>query len=155
MKSITTDVLIIGEGLTGLSLAFFLRNLNIKVKIIEANANVGGRINTKYNTNQAPVELGATWLIEQQTNILSLLKALDIPVFQQYYGNTAIYQPNNSQATQLVQLPPNSSVSYRVANGTYTIIKTLAEKLEENTIVCNQSVNSIKLLFNGLVANTN
>lgn len=155
MKTTETDVLIIGAGLTGLTLAYRLRQLNVKVKILEARHTIGGRINTKYNTNQAPIELGATWLIEQQVNALALLKELDIPVFKQYYGDTAIYQPNKMQAAQLVKLPSNNSVSYRVTNGTYSIIKTLAEKLEKNTVICNQNVESIKLLSDGIQAKTN
>ena len=155
METIKTDILIIGGGLTGLTLAYYLKSINIKVKILEANNTVGGRIKTQYNTNQAPIELGATWLIDQQTNALALLKALDIPVFEQHYGNTAIYHPNQDQAAQLVQLPPNNAASYRVANGTYSIIKALEQKLDTNTIACNQIVQSIKLLPNGLEAKTN
>ena len=154
METIQTDVLIIGGGLTGLTLAYYLKSINIKVKILEANNTVGGRIKTQYNTNQAPIELGATWLIDQQTNALALLKALDIPIFEQHYGNTAIYHPNQDQAAQLVQLPPNNAASYRVANGTYSIIKALEQKLDTNTIACNQIVQSIKLLPDGLEAKT-
>lgn len=154
MKVTKTDILIIGGGLTGLTLAYYLKNLNISVKIIEARSTIGGRIKTKYNTNKAPIELGATWLINQQISALSLLKELNIPVFEQYYGTTAIYHPNQTQASQLVQLPTNNSVSYRVKNGTYSIIKALAEKLYKNTIQCNQSVHSIKLLPESLEVNT-
>ncbi|AUC81859.1 amine oxidase [Lacinutrix sp. Bg11-31] len=155
METIKTDILIIGAGLTGLTLAYYLKNANIKVKVLEANNAVGGRIKTQYNTNQAPIELGATWLIDQQTNALALLKALDVPVFTQHYGNTAIYHPNQNQAAQLVQLPANNSISYRVVNGTYSIIKALEQKLDTNTIACNQTVQSIKPFTNGLEANTN
>ena len=155
MKTINTDVLIIGAGLTGLTLAYYLNKLNIEVKIIEANSTVGGRIDTKYKTNLAPIELGATWLVDQQTNALTLLKEVGISVFEQHYGNTAIYQPNPNQAAQLVQLPKNDSVSYRVKNGTYSIIKTLAERLNKNTIACNQTAHAIKLFANCLEAKTN
>lgn len=114
MDTIKTDLLIIGAGLTGLTLAYYLKNLNISFKIVEARSTIGGRINTKYNTNQAPIELGATWLIDQQTAALTLLKALDLPIFKQYYGSTAIHQPNKTQAAQLVKLPENSASSYRI-----------------------------------------
>ncbi|WP_262494968.1 flavin monoamine oxidase family protein [Lacinutrix algicola] len=75
-------------------------------------------------------------------------------MFEQHYGNTAIYHPNQDQAAQLVQLPPNNAASYRVANGTYSIIKALEQKLDTNTIACNQIVQSIKLLPDGLEAKT-
>lgn len=154
MKITKTDVLIIGAGLTGLTLAYLLRKLNIKVIILEANDTIGGRIKTKYKKNLAPIELGATWIIDQQVNALNLLNELKIPVFEQYYSNTAIYHPNKMQAAHLVQLPPSNSVSYRVTNGTFSIIKSLEEKLQKNTILSNQSVQSIKLLSDGLEAKT-
>lgn len=150
MNTFKTDILIIGAGLTGLTLAYYLKDLNISFKITEARPTIGGRIKTKYNTNQAPIELGATWLIEQQVAAIKLLKELNIPVFKQYYGKTAIYQPNQMQAAQLVKLPENNAVSYRVENGTYSVIKALAEKLPENSIDCNQSVQSIKTHNGGL-----
>ncbi|WP_034057940.1 flavin monoamine oxidase family protein [Lacinutrix jangbogonensis] len=155
MKTIKTDVLIIGGGLTGLTLAYLLKSINIKVKVLEANSTIGGRINTKHNTNQAPIELGATWLIDQQFNALALLKELGISVFKQHYGNTAIYHPNKTQAVQLVELPENNLVSYRVTNGTYSIIKSLSERLSENTITCNQKILTIKLLADDLEASSN
>lgn len=154
MKTIKTDVLIIGAGLTGLTLAYYLKKSNMAVKVIEARHAPGGRIKTKYHTHHAPIELGATWLMEQQPSALSLLKALHIPVFEQQYGRTAIYHPNHTQDPQLVELPENNSVSYRVKGGTYSIIKALAETLSEGTITYNQSLHSITLLANGLQANT-
>ncbi|WP_044404187.1 FAD-dependent oxidoreductase [Lacinutrix sp. Hel_I_90] len=154
MKTIKTDVLIIGAGLTGLTLAYYLKNSNLSVTIVEARTILGGRIKTQYNTNQAPIELGATWLIDQQVSALSLLKALDVPVFEQQYGTTAIYHPTASQAPQLVQLPLNNSVSYRVKGGTYAIIGALAERLSENTVQYNQNIQTIKLVADGLEAST-
>ena len=150
MNTFKTDILIIGAGLTGLTLAYYLKDLNISFKITEARPTIGGRIKTKYNTNQAPIELGATWLIEQQVAAIKLLKELNIPVFKQYYGKTAIYQPNQMQAAQLVKLPENNALSYRVEDGTYSVIKALAKKLPENSIDCNQSVQSIKTHNGGL-----
>lgn len=46
MDTIKTDLLIIGAGLTGLTLAYYLKNLNISFKIVEARSTIGGRINT-------------------------------------------------------------------------------------------------------------
>ncbi|MFP4846172.1 flavin monoamine oxidase family protein [Winogradskyella sp. PE311] len=155
MKTINTDVLIIGAGLTGLALGYYLRMLNISVTIVEARSHIGGRINTKYNKNQAPIELGATWIIKDQTNTFALLKELKIPVFEQYYGETAIYQPNQTQAAQLVKLPTNNSVSYRVSNGTFSIIDKLYDSLKENVVKCDQNIQSINLLNDTLVAITN
>lgn len=42
-----SDILIIGGGLTGLTLAYLLRTKKVKVKVIEARERLGGRIFTK------------------------------------------------------------------------------------------------------------
>ena len=155
MTTQNTDVLIIGAGLTGLTLAYLLKDLNIKTTIIEANNRIGGRIITRRNTNEAPVDLGATWLVPQQTNVLNLLKALNIEVFEQYYGKTAIYQPNPTKQPQLVSLPNHDSVSYRITNGTQTLIETLKNQLDHTTIQTNTNAVSIQLKAENLEVQTN
>ncbi|WP_281847626.1 flavin monoamine oxidase family protein [Olleya namhaensis] len=155
MTTKNTDVLIIGAGLTGLTLAYLFKSLNLKTTIIEANTRVGGRIVTKRNTNEAPIDLGATWLVPQQTNVLNLLKSLQIDVFEQFYGSTAIYQPDPSKQAQLVSLPNNDSVSYRIKNGTQTLIKTLTDQLDQTSIHIDTSAISIQLKAEYLEVKTN
>lgn len=152
MKQLTTDVLIIGAGLTGLTLAYLLQKSNINVLVVEARKRLGGRILTKYNTNEAPIELGATWLIDEQAEALELLKTLNISVFEQYYGDTAIYHPNGVTSPQMVQLPKSNSKSYRVAGGTSTIISALANLIDSNVIKTNQIIKEIKLESKGINA---
>lgn len=154
MKTKHTDILIIGAGLTGLTLAYYLKTLDIDVKIIEGRNKLGGRIYTKYNNKQAPIDLGATWLIRQQTSALKLLKSLNIDLFEQDYGNTAIYQPNKMQAAQLVKLPANNNASYRIKNGTYSVIKALSDHLPKDTITLSQKVHTIETINNGLLTRT-
>jgi len=154
MKTTNLDVLIIGGGLTGLTLAYYLKKYELSIKIIEARSRLGGRICTTYNTEQAPIELGATWLIAQQTLALNLLKELNIEIFNQHYGNTAIYQPQANQQAHLVQLPANDSVSYRIKNGTQSLITALAEALPQDIIECDQKINSIQHVDTGLIAIT-
>lgn len=150
MQTTQTDVLIIGAGLTGLTLAYLLKQNGIDFTIIEARNRLGGRIHTKYNNKEAPIELGATWLIDQQTSALKLLKDLNISVFEQHYGKTAIYHPNGSKTAQLVQLPQNNSKSYRVSNGTFSLIEALSQKLDDDKIKINETINSIKLVSKGI-----
>ena len=154
MKTIKTNVLIIGAGLTGMTLAYYLQKINVNVKIVEARNRLGGRIYTKLNPKQAPIELGATWLIPQQNSMLNLLKELNIDVFTQHYGKTAIYQPNPNQAAQLVQLPASDNVSYRIKDGTQSIINALENTLIENTILLNQNIETIRSENNILLAKT-
>ena len=57
----TTDVLIIGAGVAGLTAAHELCTAGLHVTILEARDCIGGRILT-HHTKQYPVELGAEFV---------------------------------------------------------------------------------------------
>ena len=84
MKIVQTDILIIGAGLTGLTLAYLLRDSAFKVKIVEARGRVGGRINTLYSDKLPALEMGATWLGKKHTALVQLLETLGIGIYEQY-----------------------------------------------------------------------
>ncbi|WP_286591479.1 NAD(P)-binding protein [Sphingobacterium sp. N143] len=54
-------ILIIGGGLSGLTLAHLLFKRNIQATILEAAPRLGGRIHTQIGKLDTPLELGATW----------------------------------------------------------------------------------------------
>lgn len=144
MKTNTTDILIIGAGLTGLTLAYYLKQVNITAAIVESRSRIGGRISTIYNTNQAPLDLGATWLMHSHSELKHLLQKLGLSVFEQYYGNTAIYEPHTSTPAQLVNLPKSNAPSYRIVDGTLSLIKALANTLEPHQIITSCTISSIQ-----------
>jgi len=144
MKKAESNVVIIGAGLTGLALAYLLRNEDISVNIIEARDRVGGRIHTKYNDISTSIDLGATWLGEKHKALLSLLKELNIEIFQQVLGETAVYEPMSINPPQIVKLPPNNDPSYRIQGGTSRIIRKLVHEVDSDRIYLNQKVISIE-----------
>jgi len=139
-----SDVIIIGAGLTGLTIAYLLKNQNINVQILEARDRIGGRILTKYKDGTVPMDMGATWLGRKHSHLNQLLKELDIDVFIQEMGSTAVYEPISTSPPQLVQLPPNSDPSFRIKGGSSALINALFEHLDENQIHYNQVVKSIE-----------
>ncbi len=144
MKIIETDILIIGAGLTGLTIAYLLRKRNLTVHIVEARARVGGRIHTKYSETLAPQEMGATWFGKNHTALIDLLKELNIEIFKQELSDKAIYEAISTSPPQLVSLPPNNDPSFRVQGGTTTLINALVNELDTNSILLNQAIKSIE-----------
>ena len=68
------DIIIIGAGLTGLALAYFLRDKKLSIRILEARDRIGGRIHTVREKGLTPMEMGATWLGKKHvTLVLSLI----------------------------------------------------------------------------------
>lgn len=146
------DILIIGAGLTGLTLAYLLRTESVNVQLLEARERIGGRIDTGRLTQHAPVEYGATWLGKKHTALSTLLEDLDLSVFEQRLGDTAIYEPISTSPPQLVKLPPNDEPSYRIQGGSSTLINTLSQQLANNcSIHTGQVVKAITLTDENVV----
>ncbi len=144
MKNVSNKkIIIIGAGLTGLAIAYYLRQSDLDIKILEARSRTGGRIFTKRAVSIAPIELGATWLGKAHTELIGLLKELNIEIFEQKFGDRAIYEPISTSPPQLVRLPPNNDPSFRIKGGTDRIIQALESALDSGQIETAQEVKSI------------
>ena len=139
------EVVIIGGGLTGLLLAFRLKQKGIEFCVLEARDKIGGRIQTLYTQDQAPLEMGATWLGKKHSELNKLLNELSIETFVQELGDKAIYEPMSISPAQLVELPPNSDPSYRIVGGSSTLINKLADKIGAQNILLSSVVTSLEL----------
>ncbi len=144
MKPIASDIIIIGGGLTGLTLSYFLSKKGINIIILEARARLGGRILTNHKDDRAPIEMGATWFNNSHTALNSLLTELSLEKFEQELGQEAIYEPTANSSPQLVALPENQEANYRIKDGTTRLINTLNRFIHKDHIYLNHQVNSIQ-----------
>ena len=55
------DILILGAGLCGLTLAYRLQQAGKAVRVLEARQRIGGRMETIAAKDGTPIEMGATW----------------------------------------------------------------------------------------------
>ena len=150
----TKDILIIGAGLTGLALAYFLKGKGFRIIILEGRNRTGGRILTVTN-NETPLEMGATWISPQHTQLLGLIKELKLDIFEQKLGKTAIYEPTANSPHQLVPLPQNQEPSYRIKGGSNLLINSLAQQIETTDVIMGCVVISIEESEDFLLVNTN
>ncbi len=134
------DVIIIGAGLSGLTTALALGKEGIDFKIIEGRDRAGGRINTL----SGPLEMGATWLGNQHTHLLQLLRELRLEVFPQHTRGQIAYEVSNFQPIQYFDLPPGQAPSYRIKGGSSQLINTLIEKLKKDSIEYQAEVTSLR-----------
>lgn len=153
-ERLTTDVLIIGGGLSGLCLQYLLEKANFTSRIVEARDRLGGRILTTENAGSPPIEMGATWLGKKHKQLNSLLEELGLEIFPQRLGKTAIYEAISTSPHQLVSLPPNEEPSFRIKGGSSRLIETLASKIASNHIYLEQKVLSIKEEKDSLLVET-
>ena len=81
------DVVIIGAGLSGLTAAVTLQEAGISVQVLEADAQIGGRIRSVRDgaSTQAVADLGPTWVWPKyQPVVARWLSKLDIKTFDQF-----------------------------------------------------------------------
>jgi len=148
------SILIIGAGLTGLALNYFLRDSAFNITILEARERIGGRIHTVYSDEQSPLEMGATWLGRKHTSLIALLEELEIDIFEQEIGRHAIFHPVSTSPPYLSQLPENNDPSYRIRGGTSSLINRLAEFVKEGRLSTGVAVSSIEARGKKLVASS-
>ncbi|MBB4078477.1 monoamine oxidase [Lewinella aquimaris] len=148
------DVAIIGAGLSGLTLAYRLRNSGQSVLVLEARDRIGGRIETLYGPGTAPLEMGATWLGRKHTALWDLLKEIGLEVFPQRQGEYAVYEADHRRPAQLVRLPPNPEPSFRIRGGSGALIEALAEAVGPDRIRLNQPVRKLTNTPDGVVIAT-
>lgn len=154
MDSKIHEHIIIGAGLTGLTVAYLLKKKGIAALVLEARDRIGGRILTRYKENEPPIEMGATWLGQKHQSLNNLLNDLGIEIRAQVLGQTAIYEPISTSPHQIVQLPPNTDPSFRICGGSSVLIDTLAGFLDATQIQLKQAVDSIQLEEETILINT-
>lgn len=148
-------VVIIGGGLSGLTLAYLLGKKGIQAQILEASPRLGGRIQTIKGKNDTPLELGATWFSDIHPNLLELIDELGLQKYPQFSRGISFFKTKSFEPAQQFFVPEAESSSYRIAGGTQSLIERLSKNIEPKNITLNAKVNSIKEFNDELLIETN
>jgi len=133
-------IVIVGAGLSGLTIAYLLQKSGYPSTILEARNRLGGRIHTLRKNGEAPVELGATWFGNQHGHLIELMHELGLERAKQHIGGEVFYEMNSMSSPQLVHLPPGNEDTFRLKYGTDSLINVLAEKLWKDSLVKTDTV---------------
>lgn len=148
-------ILIIGGGLSGLTLAYLLSKRNIKTTILEASSRLGGRIQTVTGSLATPLELGATWFSDMHPNLLFLIDELGLKKYPQFSKGVSLFQTKSFEPPQKFFVPEAESPSYRLAGGTQMLIDTLAHQLSGDTLRLDTKVTAVKEVEKSIIVKTN
>lgn len=92
--------IVIGAGFAGLAAARRLTDHGFDVVVLEARRRIGGRVWTDRSLG-APVELGASWLEQQDLNPLTpLARQLGLQLLTSDFESTALYDRNGERFDQ-------------------------------------------------------
>jgi len=127
-----TDVVVIGAGISGLSVADQLVRAGRTVTVLEARDRVGGRL------LGSPLDLGASWFWPGEHRVPALAHRLGIETFDQYRDGDAII--DDLTGVQRYPGNPIDVPAHRIVGGTASLAAALADQLPPGTIHFEQPV---------------
>lgn len=142
----TKPVTIIGAGLAGLYCGYLLQQRKIEFTIVEASSRLGGRIlcepHSSQTKNQLKVDLGPAWFWPHQTEMMTLMKILQVEYFEQYNQGDALFEADAQSRVE--RFTPSYLESFRVLGGMQRLIDKLVNELPVDCVELNRAVNKIE-----------
>ncbi len=136
-----THVLIIGGGLSGLTLANRLQQASVDWQLLEARHRWGGRILSEIIDGQG-YDLGPAWFWPGQPRMEALVSSLGLSRFDQAYQGDLLYQDENGQV-QRGQGFASMQGSWRLKGGLGKLIEQLVSRLPAERLHLNAPVSGI------------
>ncbi|GAB2450583.1 putrescine oxidase [Conyzicola lurida] len=90
MRQLHCDVVVIGAGATGLTIATDLEKAGLSTIVVEARDRVGGRLRTE-TVEGAVLELGGQWVSPDQAGLIATLDELGLETFERYRDGDSVY----------------------------------------------------------------
>src|SRR5437588_11061386 len=91
------QVLILGAGMAGAAAAYWLRKFGISALVLEARDRVGGRIWSSFRWPDAPIDLGAAWLVDPSHSPLTpFTSAFNIKTVATNFFNYQMFRTNGA-----------------------------------------------------------
>ncbi|GAA4962451.1 NAD(P)/FAD-dependent oxidoreductase [Kineococcus glutinatus] len=97
----STDVVVIGAGVTGLTAATRLRRAGLSVRVLEARDRVGGRLHTDV-VDGVPLEIGGQWVSPDQDALIETLAELGLETFSRFRDGDSVYVGPDGTARRFI-----------------------------------------------------
>jgi monoamine oxidase len=134
------EVLVLGAGVAGLTMARYLARAGREVRVVEASARVGGRT-LNLTVGEQTFDLGATWVWDHETAIHGLLNELGIATFAaRERGEDLVDQATGPRR---VRFPASGSPERRIVGGTHAVARALADDLPRGVLQLNREARRI------------
>ncbi len=156
LSSFDCDVVVVGAGLCGLSIAHLFNRKKLKVLVLESRANPGGRVRSVRDghTGEALGDLGPTWVWPAYQPLLQRwLDTLAVSTVAQFSGDNSLIETSPESEPQLDPVPSHMG-AFRIDSGTSTLIDVLCESIGQDSIRVSQAVQKIEPIDGGVLVHT-
>ncbi|MFT5446832.1 MAG: monoamine oxidase [Gammaproteobacteria bacterium] len=151
-----TDVLIVGGGLAGLSLADQLERSGRDYLLVEARHRLGGRILSlpaqSADDESIRYDLGPTWFWPGQPKMARLVNELNLDIFEQYSDGKLVFQDRNG-AVQSDLEHSTTAGSLRISGGIEQLIDKLSERIPTRRLRVSSRLTKLLLADDWIDAN--
>ena len=147
-----TDVLIVGGGLAGLSLAEALHSAGRNFLLLEARDRLGGRIKAAQQGDSF-FDLGPAWFWAGQPRIAALIERFGLKRFDQFSQGDLIFEDEHGQVQRGRGHAPMQG-SFRLDGGVSLLTDMLADALSDGCVKNGQAVQSMTLDGNVVTVQT-
>lgn len=128
-----SEVLVVGGGVCGLRLAGLLAEQGIPHRLAEARPTLGGRVRTqRYEDPPGYADLGPAWVWPHQPRILTRLRELGLPTFEQYTAGELVFEDREGRVQRHAMATMGGSL--RVEGGLVRLVDALAAKLDASGV---------------------
>ncbi|MBV7316369.1 FAD-dependent oxidoreductase [Shewanella sp. NIFS-20-20] len=134
------EVVIVGAGLSGIYAAYLLQQQGIKVTVLEAAAQAGGRIQVfspaEKGDAKAHFDLGPAWFWPQMNPIFQrLVSQFSLHSFRQFDQGDSLVELDKNKAPRVQSSPYSSAPSaYRLQGGMLSLVTALMQTLAPQTL---------------------
>ncbi|WP_425039778.1 flavin monoamine oxidase family protein [Primorskyibacter sp. S187A] len=147
-----TETLILGAGLSGLSLAVDLSERGRACHVLEARDRIGGRILTT-GAGDGAFDMGPAWFWGGQPRLAARLERLNLRQFEQYASGALSFEDEHGHVERVGGMSSMEG-ALRIEGGAARLTEALAARLPAGALTLSAHVTSIARHAHGIRAET-
>ena len=149
----TSEVLVVGAGLSGLVAATTLHAAGRRVAVWEARDRIGGRCwSPAVGPDAVSVDLGAAWHWAQHERVRALVERLGLERVRQHEPGVAVQEWSEDAPVEHFEWPDSPPPSWRLAGGTQALHEHLAATLPDAALCLRHRLQALRRVGEGVQA---